>query len=66
MVPLTPVRPSSERSHCVFICVVFLHWAAKMNFRHFKLKQRVNDLLVEFLALWITIVPVYITSNIRP
>lgn len=35
------------------------------NFEHFQLKRRVNDLLVEFLALWITIVPVYITSNIR-
>lgn len=29
-VPLTLIRPSSERSHCVFICGFFLHCAAKI------------------------------------
>lgn len=61
--PLTLIRPSSELSPCVFICVGFaLHC---QNSEHFKLEWRVNDLLVQFLALWITVVPVYITSNIR-
>lgn len=63
-VPLTLIRPSSECSHCVFICVFFFALRCQ-NFEHFQLKWRVNGLLVEFLALWIMIVPVYITSNIR-
>lgn len=53
------------QSLCFHPCC-FLHWAAKMNFGRFKLKCRSNDLLVEFLTLWISVVPVYITRSIRP
>lgn len=64
-VPLKPVRAQCECSHCVFIHVVFYMKPAKMNFEPFKFKCRENDLLVEFLALWIAVIPFYITSGIR-
>lgn len=60
---LTLIRPSSEHSHCFHLWGFFAPRCQK--FEHFKLKWRVNDLLVEFLAPWVMIVPVYITSNIR-
>lgn len=64
-VPLKPVRAPCEHSHLCFHPCYFLYQAAKMNFGPFKFKCRENDLLVEFLALWIAVIPFCITSGIR-
>lgn len=47
---------------CFHLCC-FLHRAAKINLEHFKWRE--NDLLVEFLSLWVTVIPVYIASGMR-